>query len=128
MTFLFLAFVGFLYDFVLCPSFTVLVPFFHRFEDKRSTKVVAGPGVEIRGRSFFVALLKLRGPLKCDLFLPPVRTLECVQDCTVPYPGIDKVKVKVNVEVKVNIRRCLSKATPSASIAKAGRHQEEASP
>ena len=85
MTFLFLAFVGFLYDFVLkcfvlCPSFTVLVPFLHRFEDKRSTKVAAGPGVEIRGRSFFVALLKLRGPLKSDLFLLLVRTLESVQD------------------------------------------------
>jgi len=85
MTFLFLAFIGFLYHFVLkcfilCPSFTVLVLFLHRFEDKRSTKVVAGPGIEIRGRSFFVALLKLRGPLKNDLFLLLVRTLECVQD------------------------------------------------
>ena len=41
---------------------------------------------------------------------------------------VDKVKVKVNVGVKVNIRRRLGEATPSASIAKAGRRQEEASP
>ena len=66
MTFLFLAFIGFLYDFVLkcfvlCPSLTILVPFLRRFEDKRSTKVAAGPGFEIRGRSFFVALLNSGG-------------------------------------------------------------------
>jgi len=45
--------------------------------------------------------------------------------CTVPYPGVDKVKVKVNAGVKVNIRRRLGEETPSASIAKAGRRQEE---
>jgi len=48
--------------------------------------------------------------------------------CTVPYPGVDKVKVKVNVGVKVNIRRRLGEATPSACIAEARRRQEEASP
>ena len=50
--------------------------------------------------------------------------------CTVPYPGVDKVKVKinVNVKVKVNIRGRLGEATPSASITKARRRQEEASP
>ena len=48
--------------------------------------------------------------------------------CTVPYPGVDKVKVKVNVGVKVNIRRHLGEETPSASIAEAGRRREEASP
>ena len=47
--------------------------------------------------------------------------------CTVPYPGVDKVKVKVNVGVKVNIRRRLGEETPSASIAEAGRRREEAS-
>ena len=48
--------------------------------------------------------------------------------CTVSYPGVDKVKVKVSVKVKVNIRLRLGEATPSASITKARRHQEEASP
>ena len=47
--------------------------------------------------------------------------------CTVPYPGVDKVKVKVNVEVKVNIRRRPGEATPSASIAQAGRRQDKTS-
>ena len=51
-----------------------------------------------------------------------------VSGCTVPYPGVDKVKVKVNVGVKVNIRRRLGEATPSASIAEAGRRREEALP
>ena len=50
------------------------------------------------------------------------------RSCTVPYPGVDKVKVKVSVEVKVNIRRRLGEETPSASIAKARCRQEEASP
>jgi len=45
--------------------------------------------------------------------------------CTVPYPSVDKVQVKVNVRVKVNIRRRLGEETPSASIAEAGRRQEE---
>ena len=49
-------------------------------------------------------------------------------NCTVPYPGVDKVKVKVNVGVKVNIRHRLGEETPSASIAEAGRCREEASP
>ena len=48
--------------------------------------------------------------------------------CTVPYPGVDKVKVKVNVGVKVSLRRRLGEETPSASIAEAGRRREEASP
>ena len=48
--------------------------------------------------------------------------------CTVPYPGVDKVKVKVNDEVKVNLRRRLSEATPSANIAKRKRRQDKASP
>jgi len=48
--------------------------------------------------------------------------------CTVPYPGVDKVKVRVNVGVKVNIRRRLGEATPSACIAEAGRRQEGALP
>jgi len=51
-----------------------------------------------------------------------------LKNCTVPYPGIDKVKVKVSVKVKVNIRRRLGEATPGASITKARRRQEEASP
>ena len=57
-------------------------------------------------------------------------TLEVTHEgtCTVPYPGVDKVKVKVNVGVKVNIRRRLGEETPSASIAEAGRRREEASP
>ena len=49
-------------------------------------------------------------------------------NCTVPYPDVDKVKVKVSVKVKVNIRRHLGEATPSAGITKARRRQEEASP
>jgi len=43
--------------------------------------------------------------------------------CTVLYPGVDKVKVKVNVWVKVNIRRRLGEETPSASVAKRKRRQ-----
>ena len=42
--------------------------------------------------------------------------------CTVLYPGVDKVKVKVN------IGRRLGEATPSASIAKRKRRQDKASP
>ena len=48
--------------------------------------------------------------------------------CTVPYPGVDKVKVKVSVEVKVNIRRRLGEATPRANIAKIRCCLEQASP
>ena len=59
---------------------------------------------------------------KSDLIKDPGRT------CTVPYPGVDKVKVKVSVKVKVNIRRRLGEAMPRASITKARRRQEEASP
>jgi len=51
-----------------------------------------------------------------------------LQICTVPYPSVDKVKVKVSGEVKVNMRRRLGEATPSASIAKAGHRQGRASP
>jgi len=43
--------------------------------------------------------------------------------CTVPYPRVDRVKVKVSVKVKVNIRRRLGEATPGASITKARRRQ-----
>jgi len=48
--------------------------------------------------------------------------------CTVPYPGVDKVKVKVSIEVQVNTRRRLGEATPSVSIAKTGRRQDKTSP
>jgi len=54
--------------------------------------------------------------------------MQCFRKCTVPYPGVDKVKVKVNIEVKVNIRRRLGEATPRASIAQAGRRQDKTSP
>jgi len=52
MTFLFLAFAEFLHDFILgclilCPSFTMLTHCLRRFKDKQTTKVVAGPGVEV---------------------------------------------------------------------------------
>ena len=74
MTFVFLAFARFLHDFILeclslCPSFTMLIPFLHRFEDKQATKVAAGPGVEVRGWGFIITLLKLWGPLKSVLIL-----------------------------------------------------------
>ena len=43
--------------------------------------------------------------------------------CTVPYPGVDKVKVKVNVGVKVNIRRRPARASPRSNITKARQSQ-----
>ena len=42
--------------------------------------------------------------------------------CTVPYPGVDKVKVKVNIRCR------LGEETPSASVAKRKRRQGKASP
>ena len=39
------------------------------------------------------------------------------EGCTAPYPGVDKVKVKVN------IRRRLGEGTPCASVAKRKRRQ-----
>ena len=47
--------------------------------------------------------------------------------CTVPYPGVDKVKVKVSVEVEVNIRRRLGEATPRQGVAKIRRRLERVS-
>jgi len=46
--------------FVLCPSLTMPISF-ARFEVKQSAKVAAGPSLEIRGRSFFVASLNAGG-------------------------------------------------------------------
>jgi len=50
------------------------VPVFHhaclswcRFEDKPTTKIAAGPGVEVRGRGFIIILFRLRRPLKGGL-------------------------------------------------------------
>ena len=52
MTFLFLAFAGFLHDFILeclslCPSFTMFVPFCAGSKITQATKVAAGPSVEV---------------------------------------------------------------------------------
>ena len=41
-----------------------------------------------------------------------------LENCTVPYTGVDEVKVKVSVEVKVNVRRRPGGVTPRTGVAK----------